>query len=249
MSRSYKDAPYSVREKRLGITDKREGCTLCAETSERTITTGFTAIFFAHEVRQIEDFLNLSQEQGYSAELHEVHGYLGTSEVQDILTPRYSRKKSAFEGYLDPKRAIYSVPRGVTSNLIWNGAGRFIQGEAKLRLNRIFGSDDSYDYLFSAPYHVSHKQNIFTVISISKETKAPRYNHHYHSSDSLSYLLYGHCHCSWCSPDEKGPKTRIRAIANELRNAFNSGDFDAIEEISAELIRTSTNGYRDTMNC
>lgn len=251
MSRTYKDAPYKIREKRLGIPSREEKCSLCADAPDRTITTGFTAIFFAHEVREIEAFQELATEQGYSLDLREVSGYLGDIPVEDRFVSRYSRRKSVFEGYLDPKRAIYSIPRGVAANLLWTGEGRFTaREEPEQDFSSLFGGDDTYFKSFLNPVRrVSSKKNIFEVISISKVTEIPGYSYHYHGADGLSYLLNGHCHCGSCQPDESGSKGRLRTVTSELRKAFNAGNYDAMDEIADELIRSSSVGYRDPMNC
>lgn len=252
MSRTHKDAPYKIRERRLGIRDSAENCPLCADGPSRTTVTGFTAIFFAHELTQLEAFVALAEEEGFAVESREVRGYLSTSLPEEaLLNRRINRRESVFDGFLDPHRAIYSSPSGSSSTLLWNGAGRFLSAEkVNDRLSRIYGSYEqraAWSFLVERP-HVSHKENIFTVVSVSKESSPSRIGHYHGHDDGMSYLLYGHCHCGYCTPDEQGSRTRIRTVSNELKKVFNGGDHEAIEEIAGELVRSGS-GYRDTMLC
>lgn len=252
MSRTAKDAPRRVKERRLGIAKDQRNCSVCSQLTERTITTGFTAIFFAHETKEIEAFLELAQEAGYSSDTKEVRGYLGENGIESFFTflsPIHSRGKSIFDGFFDIKRAVYSSPRGLAKNLLWNSAGRFKAREDVSRwIGRVYG-DDSLDFLIEDRYAVSSKENIFKMVSISKTTTVTRYRHHYHEADGMSYLISGHCHCSRCDPDEKTAKTRVRAVTTELKKLFNGGDYDGLDEIAGELAAYSAGGYRDTMNC
>lgn len=253
MSRTHKDAPHKVRERRLGITDKKAGCILCEDGSERTVHLGFTAIFFAHEARQRSEFLERAEELGYSTSEREVRGYLG--EVNRFDSYREARMLRAFEDVFDGKRAIYSTPHGVRENILWTSAGPSSpdDGDSIGRVRGLFSSADEamLDYIFSVKPWVSHKENIFTVISVARQYSLPRGHYHYHdTSNGLGYLLGDyHCHCSWCEPDEKAEKTRVRAVARKLRNAFNSGDYDALEELASQLVGSSSGAYRDPMNC
>jgi len=239
MSKTYKDAPYRVRERRLGITDGNENCALCVENEgkPRIFTTGFTAIFFAHELSQLESFVALAEEKGFTVEQREAQGYLGKDVYKDMgYRLSFSSAKSAFEGLYDSERAIYSEPRALEENLLWNltGAG----ADAKDNQYR-YGRSASSAF-FGLP-RVSHKRNIFTVISISREFEGrhPYFWGHAHEPDSASYLLSGvhHCHCNYCEPDEKGSKTRVRSVTTELKKTYNGGDQEALEDIASELVR------------
>lgn len=244
MSKTYKDAPYRIRERRLGITDGKENCALCLESEgkPRLFTTGFTAIFFAHELSQLESFVGLAEEKGFEIEQREVQGYLGKDAYRDLgVRVSFNSAKSAFEGLYDSERAIYSEPRGLKENLLWNLTGSGTEAE---RNQYRFGRSSIPD-LFGLPF-VSHKRNIFTVVSISKTTEGRHYRYHGHEVDSASYLLDGgyHCHCNYCEPDEKSSKSRIRSITTELKKVYNGGDYDALEDIASELVRTSTGAQR-----
>jgi len=246
MSKTYKDAPYRIREKRLGITDGDESCSLCLENKgkPRTFTTGFTAIFFAHELSQLESFLELAEEKGFEIQQREAQGYLGKDVYEDFgYRLSFRSAKSAFEGYYDDERAIYSEPRALKENLLWNLTGSGKDADAN---QHSYGRSVSSAF-FGLP-SVSHKRNIFKVISVSKtfESRYPRFGGHSHEIDSASYLLGGvhHCHCDYCEPDEKSSKTRVRSVTNELKKAYNGGDYDALEDIASELVRTSTSAQR-----
>jgi len=247
MSKTYKDAPYRIRERRLRGAEDEENCSLCLENKDkvRSFTTGFTAIFFAHEVAQLEGFVALAEEKGFEIDQSEVQGYLGKDVYRDLgVRVRFSSVKSAFDGFYDSNRAIYSAPRGIKENLIWNltGTGKFAE-ENQYSIGR-----STLDFLGAEL--VSHKQNIFTVVSISKtiESKARSYHGH-HQDDSVGYLLWGHCHCSYCEPDEKSVKNRIRSVTTALKKVYNGGDYDALEEIAEELVRSGANAQRESMYC
>lgn len=248
MSKTYKDAPYRIREKRLGVTDGDESCALCIENKgkPRIFTTGFTAIFFAHELSQLESFLELVEEKDFTVEQREVQGYLGKDVYKDLgYRVSFSSAKSAFEGFYDDERAVYSEPRALKENLLWNLTGSGSEAEA----NQYRYGRSASSAFFGLP-QVSHKRNIFTVVSISKtfESRHPRFGGHGHEIDSASYLLGGvhHCHCDYCEPDEKSSKSRIRSITTELKKAYNGGDYDALEDIASELVRTSTSAQRSS---
>jgi len=249
MSKTYKDAPYKIRERRLGITDGDDNCALCLENKgkPRVFTTGFTAIFFAHELPQLERFIVLAEEKGFEIEQREVQGFLGKDAYRDFgVRVRFSSAKSAFEGLYDPERAIYSVPRGLKENILWNITGTGSSAEA----NQYRFGRSSIPEFFGTEL-VSHKLNIFTVVSISRTTEGRHYRYHGHEIDSASYLLggYHHCHCNYCEPDEKGSKNRIRSITTELKKVYNGGDYDTLEEIASELVRTGANAQRNSMYC
>lgn len=251
MSRTDKDAPYKVRKERLGIKERGHNCVICAEGSQRTVVTGFTAIFYAHELRETEAFVAYAEEQGYTAKLTEVRGYLGETPDELAMSYRRTSRKSDFDEFFNKKRAIYSAPRGVRSSLLWDLYGKFnleAALEQKISKFKLFGFDLS-ELAVEYAKHVSSKENIFTVVRVSKEVTAKRFHYHPHDDAGPSYLLYGHCHCSWCEPDEKGAKARLRAVTTELRKTFNSGDEEALEDLAQELIRSSSNAYRDTMAC
>lgn len=253
MSRTHKDAPRKVRERRLGISDHKDSCALCTEERERTIRLGFTAIFFAHETRELESFIGFAEEQGYSARTEEVRGYLGSGEIaaDEVLRPR--GRKSIFDDLFDRKRAIYSQPRGIKENLLWDLKGRpkDLVEESRIRLFKSSAAQDYFDRLLDAPHHVSTKQNLFVVVSISKTIQTAAYNPHYHeTSGTLDYMLSnGHCHCDHCEPSEKIAKSRIRAITGELQKVFNSGDYEALEEVAAALSNSGPGGYRTIVYC
>ncbi len=253
MSRTRKDAPYKVRERRLGITDKKADCPLCEHGAERVVHTGFTAIFFAHETRQRAEFIALAEELGYSILEREVRGYLGETTTYESYSD--SRTFKLFADVFDSKRAIYSRPSGVRENIIWTSAGptQDSKGDSIRRVRSLFSRADEpmFDQLFSSKRWVSSKENIFTVVSISKKYSLERGYYHYHdTSRGLGYLLGDHhCHCSYCEPDEKAEKTRIRAVTSKLRKAFNSGNYEELEELASELVGSSSGGYRDPMNC
>lgn len=249
MSRTHKDAPYKIRERRLGIKDRSENCAVCAEGPVRTVRTGFSAIFFAHEVAEREAFMAIAEEGGFTLKIDEVHGYLTTGTDPELNYDPYGGKRSIFEGYLDPDRAIYGSPSGLRSDLRWNRAGRAAPVAKEISSPKDEGStDDLWRFLDSRPA-VSHKKNIFVVVSISKESS--RVARHYHGGghdrDSMSYLLSGHCHCISCEPKEQGTRTELRATSGRLKKAFNGGDEEAVEEISEELVRSNGGAYRDTM--
>lgn len=253
MSRTHKDAPYKVRERRLGITDKKDNCPLCQDGAARIVRFGFSAIFFAHELRQREEFIALAEDLGYSFVEREVRGYLGEASTYESYSD--SRAFRTFGKTFERNRAIYSSPHGVRENILWTSAGPS-KDDAKERVSRISGlfsskDGDLLDHIFSSKRWVSQKENIFTVISVIREYSLERGYYHYHaSSNELGYLLGDyHCHCSYCEPDEKAEKTRIRALSSKLRNAFNSGNYDELEELASELVRSSSGGYRDPMNC
>jgi len=252
MSRTHKDAPYKIRKRRLGIKDGSEDCAVCAEGPIRVIRTGFTAIFFAHEVSEREAFLAIAEEGGFTVETEEVRGYLSTSTDLETTFSRYNRGKSAFDGYLDPDRAIYSHPNGMARDLIWNREGRKEISAEKDRSFRRIDSTGAMDFEFleGRPV-VSHKKNIFTVVSVYKESE--RVARHYHGGghdrDPMSYLLSGHCHCSYCEPREQGTRAELRAASGRLKKAFNAGDEEALEEISSGLLSSNGGAYRDTMLC
>lgn len=247
MSRTLKDAPYKIREKRLGITEHKENCILCADNPQKTITTGFTGIFFAHEVKEAEAFIQRAEELGYSVKKTEIRGYLGENIEEEARRGRYSfrqnRAKSNFEGLVNLSRAIYNEPRGKFKNLAWNDAGKFSyesyssEHDSQLKSLGFNRNTFSLENFFELPYvNVSAKENIFVAVSVSIETSV-RGNYHYHSTrnDSLGYLIYGHCHCSWCTGDDSSTKTRFRAASNGITRAFNSGDIEAVEELSEEF--------------
>lgn len=252
MSRTHKDAPRRVKETRLGIADKKAGCSLCEENSLQTVLFGFSAIFFAHEVQQKEDFIALAEEKGYEAEEREVRGYLGDASPAFESYTRERRIKE-FAGSFEERRAIYSAPDGVDENILWNSSGPRTEGTKtrKAQLRGLIGSRDEsmMDRIFSSKNWVSHKENIFTVVSVFREYPRGRGFYHYHESGATGYLLAGHCHCSYCEPDEKAEKTRVRSLTSKLRNAFNSGSYDELDEIASELVRTGSGAYRDVMNC
>lgn len=62
-------------------------------------------------------------------------------------------------------------------------------------------------------------------------------------------LSNGHCHCDYCEPSEKIAKVRIRAITGELQKVFNSGDYDALEEVATVLSSAGPGGYRTMAYC
>ena len=252
MSRTHKDAPYKIRKRRLGIKDGSEDCAVCAEGPVRVIRTGFTAIFFAHEVSEREAFLAIAEEGGFTVETEEVQGYLSTSTEIETTFSRYNRGKSAFDGYLDPDRAIYSHPNGKSDELIWNREGRREIPAEKERSFRRIDSTGAMDFEFMEIRPVvSHKRNIFTAISVYKESErvARHYHGRGHDRDPMSYLLSGHCHCRSCEPGEQGSRAELRAASGRLKKAFNGGDDESLEEISSELVGSNGGAYRDTMLC
>lgn len=244
MSRTYKDAPRKVRERRLGITEEKDNCPLCVDTDEQIAVFGFTAIFFAHEAREIQSFIDFAEEQGYSAHSEEARGYLGTSKLaegEDLLRP--NRPKSIFDGLFDRKRALYSQPRGIAKNLLWDRRGRPGNRQRTSRTTpfRRLSADEYFDQLLDRALHVSSKENLFVVVSISKEVAHSRRFHYHETSGALDYMLSdGHCHCSQCEPSEKTAKNRVRAAVVQLQKAFNSGDYEALEELSSSLSASSS---------
>ena len=235
MSRTHKDAPYKIRKRRLGIKDSSENCAVCAEGPVRVIRTGFTAIFFAHEVSEREAFLAVAEEGGFTVETEEIQGYLSTSVAMDMLPSRFDRAASAFDGYLNPDRAIYSSPNGLNRDLLWNRKGRHEVAAEERSFRRIESPGAlNLEFFDSKP-----------VVSIYKESS--RVTRHYHGGghdpDPMSYLLSGHCHCSYCEPREQGTRAELRAASGRLKRAFNGGDEESLDEISSELLSSSGGAY------
>ena len=185
MSRTYKDAPYKVRKDRLStIGDPEKSCVLCAEGNERVISTGFTAIFFAHEARELERFLATAEEEGYSVSIREAQGYLGDTPYEPRALSPLRRRESPFAKLFNPERALYSAPHGIADHLLWTSEGDAAKSGARKRMQLI-----DFDPIFgSLSESVSTKKNIFKVISVSRERTVKRYRYHYHD-DGLSYLL------------------------------------------------------------
>lgn len=243
MSRTHKDAPERIRKRKLGIKEFDENCSLCAEGVSRTFRSGFAAIFFAHEVKELESFLAAVGEGSYEVESREVTGYLGKKDPDLRFSFNINRLIEPFSEFFDGERAIYSAARGISDNLLWTVRGRFDTESAEAKRRRAFYEDRNFDFqYFETLPTVSHKRNIFTVVTVVHEYAISA--HHYHSCNESSmdrFFYYRDCHCNNCEPETAEDHKRAKEVAGKLRKAFNSGDYEAMEDTSSEL-RVSNGG-------
>ena len=99
MSRTLKDAPYPVRERRHGreITTHLPSCNRTSVYGER-----FTAVFYAHEVREYETFRDHAEALGYEVTSREREGFLverGHADVDRIKRSTLVRDEADFLTY------------------------------------------------------------------------------------------------------------------------------------------------------
>lgn len=253
MSRTLKDAPYEVRKKRLGVTDRKDGCALCKDAPQKTVVTGFSGIFFAHEVKETEAFVQKAKELGYKVETTEVSGYLG-KDVDRYPVHSFRVNRSNFEGMVDFDRAVYDAPRGKLTHLLWNKLGKYDAESARTSSapnRRLFSILRDEGLGFMEPYiEVSSKKNIFVAVEVTKETKVSN-NYHYHRArnDNSGYLLWGHCHCSYCVGEDPAEKNRFRDTSTKIQRAYNNGDLDAVEELSETFATQGSNVDKNNYGC
>lgn len=242
MSRTYKDAPFDVRKKRSAKnSDSAKDCSICV--GKRIIESQLTAIFYAHEIKEIDSFVAKAEELGFEVERNEVTGYLGGN----ISTPysymfSFERLKNKLAGFFDGNRAIYSEPRATEHSLLWDAEGK---SENQLNSNRrkMFGFDQFED---KPRPHVSKKKNIFVTLTVNEERVLSTHCGNFHND---GYRSHHECRCDYCSPDEKSGKNDVRMITNEIRKSFNSGNIDDVESVSELLPKNASNAYRDWKNC
>lgn len=82
MSRTLKDAPYTIRARRhgRGITSHLPNCDRTSVFGER-----FTAVFYAHEVREFEAFHDRAEALGYEVTSREREGFLAERARVDMV--------------------------------------------------------------------------------------------------------------------------------------------------------------------
>lgn len=87
MSRTLKDAPHTVRARRHGhqVTDHTPNCGVRSVRGERV-----TAVFYAHEQRELAEFRDHAAELGYEVTEQERHGYLGERSGRELALARFS---------------------------------------------------------------------------------------------------------------------------------------------------------------
>lgn len=246
MSKTYKDEPFEVKAKRLGASKKSDDCAICNGTGDdnkKVVVSGFNAIFYAHEQKEIEALTVHAEELGYTVETAEQRAYLGKTLP---LSYNYAfSQKFPFDELFDEKRALYSAPRGVAKNLLWN-RDNDPNSDTNIGVHRYsFGYTED---TFPIVAHVAKKDNIFVIVSVSKETTVNTY-HGMHCEAYYPPELSDHCRCGWCEPDEGKAKNNFRKVAVEVRNSFNSGELDSIEDLSENLTTQGSNAYRDWMKC
>lgn len=240
MSRTWKDAPYRIREKRAGVGKDeddlgfRDGCNLCQKHKENPASrvVELTTIFFAHEAKSLEALKEAAEENGFEVKITEVSGFLGR--VSGESYPWLSYKFNMFDGLYDPQRAIYKHPRGVEEFLLYSRYGKHDPSNSADR------SQHQRMALFSAQswspstpvHHVSHKANIFKVVQLSKEVEARHYRWHDHGEGDYPYWkIKGRHHRSYGGNEEFLTATQIRALESEAMKTFNGEGEEALDEI------------------
>lgn len=245
MSRTYKDAPFDVKKKRSAKnSDSAKDCSICV--GKRIIESQLTAIFYAHEIKEIESFVTKAEEIGFEVERNEVTGYLG-SIISKPYAYRFSfeRLKNKLSNFFDSNRAVYSEPRATEESLLWDAEGN-AENQSRQNNRKIFGFNQFEDDLFKPRPNVSKKKNIFVTLTVSEEIVLNTHCGNFHND---GYRSYHECRCDYCSPDEKSGKNDVRMITNEIRKSFNSGNTDDVENTSELLTKNAPNAYRDWKNC
>lgn len=224
MSRTDKDVPNRLRN--LG-----DSCEHC-ELSTFSVKRSFSAVFFAHELNELEILVNTARDLGCEVSFKEVHGYLGECLAfkPEFLVASSSRIKGHFGkkliGLFDSERAVYSAPVVAPDNLLWSSMGSFSSTADSSKLLHDFDN---------SKLKVSSKSNIFTVVTATKEKTYSGGSWCLACADKVLFPYpVKSCRCSGCTHGVKS-RNSFNNAAVKLKKAYREGDMDALESLANEF--------------
>lgn len=208
MSRTFKDAPYSVKAQRYGNpeTGHSRHC-----TDPHSSTSSFSAVFYAHEVAEREQLIAALEDRGYSVTTSEQSGFIA-SRLTDSddhraissLLPRFMRTAANLQQVTAAARIITQHPQEISR---WPVVESDVAGHRRLT------TEQAYKH---------PKRNLFVEVTATRTTEhESRCWHGEYSIPRGGKFSGPSCSCSWCGnlsredARAKIAETEIRAGRDE----------------------------------
>lgn len=236
MSRTYKDLSYDRKRARLNIKDTEESCPICLADEKAKVIVKDVAIFYSHEVKELEALLARAADVNIETKVTEVYGRLATLNVDTKRIGRDSFSKVS-KGY-DRSRLVFT-PDSPDGNYELLSYGREISFKALSLIDNILNAKVPFKELvnetksvYRKPISFSHvyrKENLFTIVTLEKTIEVSHWHFHYGRYGG-DYRLNTRCRCAYCLEPRINTPQKDRAQFTKVKNTFNTSPFQDFDE-------------------